>query len=142
MTGPYRRLRSHGAIPTSTKTISFTGCRFDLAQLADAEAAGAFAGRPLSHHTTQVQIDTRCSGWRCRPSSNAGKSDTVSYLNLEALPAVVVMLSLLSSSVVVDVEVMRWRGPSKDGGPSATAAMVATYCGERPNVRGPRDRDL
>jgi hypothetical protein len=43
----------------STKTISFAGCQFDPAQFADAEAAGAFARRPLSHRTTQVQIDTR-----------------------------------------------------------------------------------
>jgi hypothetical protein len=47
-----RRLRPDGAIRTSTKTISFTGCRFDLAQLADAEAAGAFARR-LSLSETQ-----------------------------------------------------------------------------------------
>jgi hypothetical protein len=39
----FRRLRPNGTISASTKTISFTGCRFDLAQLADAEAAGAFA---------------------------------------------------------------------------------------------------
>jgi hypothetical protein len=63
MTGPYRRLRPDGAISAST-TISFTGCQFDLAQLADAEAAGAFAGRPLSHRTMQVQIDTRCPAQR------------------------------------------------------------------------------
>jgi hypothetical protein len=50
MTGPYRRHRPDGAIPTSTKTISFTGCRFDLAQLADAEAAGAFALPTLLRH--------------------------------------------------------------------------------------------
>jgi len=40
MTGPYRRLRPDGAISASTKTISFTGCQFDPAQLADAEATG------------------------------------------------------------------------------------------------------
>jgi hypothetical protein len=48
MTGPYRRVRSDGAIPTVTKTISSTGCQFDPAQLAHSEAAGAFGRRPLS----------------------------------------------------------------------------------------------
>jgi hypothetical protein len=53
----------HHETNASTKTISFTGCRFDLAQLADAEAAGAFARRPL-HTATEVQIDTRCPAQR------------------------------------------------------------------------------
>ena len=60
----YRRVRPDGAISASTKTISFTGCQFDPAQFTDAEAAGAFARRPLSHRTTQVQIDTRCPAQR------------------------------------------------------------------------------
>ena len=60
MTGPYRRLRPDGAIPTSTKTISFTGCQFDPAQLADAEAAGAFARRwlHLQHNMGTKQCTT------------------------------------------------------------------------------------
>jgi hypothetical protein len=53
--------------PTKIKTISFTGCRFDLAQIADAaEAAGAFAGRPL--HTARH---------RCRSIRGARAAMTV-----------------------------------------------------------------
>ena len=55
-----RRLRPEGVISASTKTISFTGCRFDLAQLADAEAAGAFARRwlHLQHNMGTKQCTT------------------------------------------------------------------------------------
>jgi hypothetical protein len=74
MTGPYCRLRIDGAVsatntiseiaasdPTarrraSAKTISFTGCRLISPQLADAEAAGAFA-LPTCYGTTPPQRD-------------------------------------------------------------------------------------
>lgn len=47
-----RRLRSDGAIPTSTKTISFAGYQFDPAQLGDSEAAGAFTVDRCTPHDT------------------------------------------------------------------------------------------
>jgi hypothetical protein len=66
MTGPYRRLRPDGAIPTSTKTISFTGCRFDLAQFADAEAAGSSPVGGYTSSTTWAPNNAR------RPRSDDG----------------------------------------------------------------------
>jgi hypothetical protein len=51
---------SHLTRSRHTKTISFTGCRFDLAQLANAEATGAFArrGLHLQHHVGTKQCAT------------------------------------------------------------------------------------
>jgi hypothetical protein len=133
-----------------------------------ATAGDGGAVQPL--HCCAVALPVR----GCRPSSSAGKSDSLPYLNLEAPPAVVVILSLLSSVVVEAMRPVRDQPRSRRGGnavgltadrdqdapclpldirtmiegrgdarataagdrrPSATAAMVARYCGERPNFR-------